>query len=115
MALHFLILYVPFLSVSIEPESQCLYRHLTDLECLLLSQSLFQITPLNWQEWKAVLWISAPVILIDEVLKYITLLRGEKRNHPYGQRQHALTNPTLYLSRTRFKGKARVKDYPTTP
>lgn len=45
MVLHFGILYTPFL------------------------QGLFGIVPLNWDEWKAVLIISAPVILIDEVLK----------------------------------------------
>ncbi|NXD32181.1 ATC1 ATPase, partial [Spelaeornis formosus] len=49
MALHFMILYVPFF------------------------RTLFQITPLNWAEWKAVLWISAPVILIDEVLKWVSI------------------------------------------
>lgn len=47
MALHFALLYIPVL------------------------QSLFSILPLNWLEWKAVLLISAPVILIDEVLKAI--------------------------------------------
>jgi len=58
MALHFAIVYVPFL------------------------QSLFQVAPLNWEEWKAVFGISAPVMygphvgmtngsLIDEVLKLI--------------------------------------------
>ncbi|KAI0013477.1 calcium-transporting ATPase sarcoplasmic/endoplasmic reticulum type [Xylariaceae sp. FL0662B] len=47
MALHFALLYTPFL------------------------QSLFSILPLNWTEWKAVLIISAPVIFIDEVLKFI--------------------------------------------
>ncbi|KAI0389359.1 putative calcium P-type ATPase [Xylariaceae sp. FL0594] len=47
MALHFALLYIPFL------------------------QSLFSIVPLDWNEWKAVLYISAPVILIDEVLKAI--------------------------------------------
>ncbi|KAJ5328531.1 hypothetical protein N7452_008921 [Penicillium brevicompactum] len=46
MALHFAILYIPFL------------------------QSLFSILPLDWNEWQAVLVISAPVILIDEVLKF---------------------------------------------
>jgi hypothetical protein len=81
----------------------------------MLLQSLFQITPLNWQEWKAVLWISAPVVLIDETLKYISLIRGEKNKDRYRQPQHTLTNPTLYLPRTRFQGKSRVKDYPTTP
>ncbi|OAA64450.1 endoplasmic reticulum calcium P-type ATPase [Niveomyces insectorum RCEF 264] len=46
MALHFALLYTPFL------------------------QTLFSILPLNWNEWKAVLVLSAPVILIDEVLKF---------------------------------------------
>ncbi|KYK55395.1 putative calcium P-type ATPase [Drechmeria coniospora] len=45
MALHFALLYTPFL------------------------RTLFAILPLNWTEWKAVLVISAPVILLDEVLK----------------------------------------------
>ncbi|KFA64127.1 hypothetical protein S40285_00796 [Stachybotrys chlorohalonatus IBT 40285] len=47
MALHFALLYTPFL------------------------QSLFGILPLDTTEWKAVLFISAPIILIDEVLKMI--------------------------------------------
>lgn len=48
MALHFMILYVPFFT------------------------KLFVIVPLNQEEWYAVLWISIPVIIIDEVLKFIT-------------------------------------------
>ncbi|PPQ68498.1 hypothetical protein CVT26_003437 [Gymnopilus dilepis] len=48
MALHFMILYVPFFT------------------------TLFAITPLNWVEWKAVLLISVPVLLIDEVLKFVS-------------------------------------------
>ncbi|KAI8376238.1 Ca-transporting ATPase [Radiomyces spectabilis] len=48
MALHFMILYVPFFT------------------------SLFAIVPLNFEEWKAVLWISFPVIVLDEALKWIT-------------------------------------------
>jgi Ca2+ transporting ATPase len=36
-------------------------------------QALFAITPLNWAEWKAVLYLSAPVIVIDEVLKFISV------------------------------------------
>jgi len=47
MALHFMILYVDVLSV------------------------VFQITPLNLEEWVAVVKISFPVILIDELLKFI--------------------------------------------
>lgn len=48
MVLHFMILYVPFFT------------------------KLFAIVPLNTEEWIAVLWISLPVIVIDEVLKFIT-------------------------------------------
>ncbi|KIX07550.1 calcium-translocating P-type ATPase, SERCA-type [Rhinocladiella mackenziei CBS 650.93] len=47
MALHFAILYTPFL------------------------QTLFSIEPLNYTEWTTVLWISAPVIVLDEVLKVV--------------------------------------------
>ncbi|KAI6249628.1 Calcium-transporting ATPase sarcoplasmic/endoplasmic reticulum type [Erysiphe necator] len=47
MALHFILLYVPIL------------------------RTLFSIVPLNWMEWRAVLIISAPVIIIDEGLKLI--------------------------------------------
>jgi len=48
MALHFMILYVPFFT------------------------QLFAITPLNWEEWQAVLYLSAPVLILDEVLKFIS-------------------------------------------
>lgn len=57
MALHFILLYTPVL------------------------QTLFQITPLNWNEWNAVLLISAPVLLIDEVLKWmerVFVVAGQK-------------------------------------
>ncbi|KAI9232383.1 MAG: calcium-transporting ATPase [Podila humilis] len=48
MALHFMILYVPFFS------------------------NLFMILPLNVEEWKAVVYISLPVIFIDELLKFVS-------------------------------------------
>jgi Ca2+ transporting ATPase len=47
MALHFALLYVPFL------------------------QGLFSVVPLNWNEWKAVLYISLPIIPLDEGLKWL--------------------------------------------
>ncbi|KAI9508835.1 Ca-transporting ATPase [Russula earlei] len=48
MVLHFVILYVPFFT------------------------SMFAIAPLDWIEWRAVLFLSAPVLLIDEGLKLLT-------------------------------------------
>merc|ERR1712142_538212 len=47
MALHFLILYAPFM------------------------KSIFRVTPLNYTEWKAVLKFSLPVLLVDEALKFV--------------------------------------------
>jgi len=46
--LHFCILYIPFLS------------------------KIFVIVPLNFEEWMGVLAISFPVIIIDEILKFIS-------------------------------------------
>ncbi|KAK0429506.1 hypothetical protein QR680_011410 [Steinernema hermaphroditum] len=51
MSLHFIILYVDIMA------------------------TIFQITPLCWAEWVAVLKISLPVVLLDELLKFIS------RNH----------------------------------
>lgn len=48
MALHFLILYAPFM------------------------KAIFRVTPLNYTEWKAVLYFSVPVIFLDEILKLIS-------------------------------------------
>ncbi|RIB04097.1 calcium-transporting ATPase [Gigaspora rosea] len=48
MALHFMILYIPFFT------------------------KLFDIVPLNQEEWIAVVMMSFPVIIIDEVLKFIS-------------------------------------------
>ncbi|KAI6188657.1 Calcium-transporting ATPase [Aphelenchoides besseyi] len=55
MSLHFVILYVDIMS------------------------TIFQITPLSLAEWVAVLKISVPVILLDEVLKYIARNYIEQR------------------------------------
>lgn len=73
MALHFAILYVPFL------------------------RDLFVITPLNWDEWKAVLAFSAPVLVIDEACKWITrnyvsppedtLVEGDKGGKGKGEKK----------------------------
>lgn len=42
---------------------------------------IFQVTPLSWHQWVVVLKISAPVVLLDEVLKYIA------RNHLEGEEE----------------------------
>lgn len=36
-------------------------------------QEIFSIAPLNWEEWKAVLYLSAPVLVLEEVLKFISV------------------------------------------
>ncbi|KAJ3672799.1 hypothetical protein LUZ60_006173 [Juncus effusus] len=33
---------------------------------------LFSVTPLSWSEWKMVLYLSFPVVIIDEVLKFFS-------------------------------------------
>jgi Cation transporting ATPase, C-terminus len=55
MSLHFMILYVPFF------------------------QTLFAIEALGWEEWNAVLLISAPVLLVDEILKAVSRLYSWKQ------------------------------------
>jgi len=47
MGLHFMIMEIEFLA------------------------AVFQITPLNLEEWMAVLKISFPVVLLDETLKFV--------------------------------------------
>ena len=54
MGLHFMILYVPVLS------------------------SLFSIVPLNGEEWLAVILISLPIILIDEIMKLVSRIRQRR-------------------------------------
>ncbi|KAJ0967694.1 hypothetical protein J5N97_024611 [Dioscorea zingiberensis] len=57
MFLHVLILYVKPLSV------------------------LFSVTPLSWAEWMVVLYLSFPVIIIDEVLKFFSRSSRGRRFH----------------------------------
>ncbi|KAK6390524.1 hypothetical protein LTR95_019678, partial [Oleoguttula sp. CCFEE 5521] len=59
MVLHFALLYTPIL------------------------QGVFGIVPLGWEEWKVVLVWSAPIIVIDEVLKWMErtyFMETTKRN-----------------------------------
>lgn len=86
MSLHFMILYVPFFTVSpIGFVFVCFDRWSSlcrdyvgskqhrDTNPRFLPQKIFAITPLNWAEWKAVLWLSAPVLVLDEVLKFVSV------------------------------------------
>jgi len=41
------------------------------VKSVVFVQAVFQITPLNVPEWIAVLKISFPVIIIDELLKLV--------------------------------------------
>ena len=54
MTLHCLILYVPWLAET------------------------FAVAPLSFGEWRAVLLFSFPVVLVDEVLKFITRKHGDR-------------------------------------
>ncbi|XP_057852487.1 calcium-transporting ATPase 3, endoplasmic reticulum-type [Cryptomeria japonica] len=63
MILHMLILYVQPLAV------------------------LFSVTPLSFTEWKMVFWLSFPVILVDEVLKFFSRnLKGKRFNFRFRRR-----------------------------
>lgn len=53
-AMHFLILYVDFLA------------------------DMFNVTPLDWNEWMVVMGFSLPVIIIDEILKFVGRGMSEK-------------------------------------
>ena len=55
MGQHLMILYVPFF------------------------QPVFGVAPLDGSEWALVLYVSVPVILIDELLKLITRLKDPSR------------------------------------
>lgn len=36
-------------------------------------QEIFSVAPLNWEEWKAVLYLSAPILVLEEILKFISV------------------------------------------
>lgn len=73
MSLHFLILEVDFLS------------------------AVFQITPLNLEEWLAVLKLSFPVILIDETLKFVARKFTDGKN-PFSQLYIMVAVWALYIA-----------------
>ena len=54
-------------------------RH-TWLTAMSLLQTVFQITPLTIEEWAAVLKISFPVILLDEMLKFVARKYTDGKN-----------------------------------
>lgn len=46
--------------------------------------AMFSVTPLSWAEWKMVLWLSAPIILVDELLKAVSRVSRVGRGKPNG-------------------------------
>ena len=71
--LHFVILYVEILSVSrslFENRLMEFYIHF-QFYYLFFYQTVFQVTPLNGEEWLTVMKFSIPVVLLDETLKFI--------------------------------------------
>uniref|UniRef100_A0A8C8CVU6 Calcium-transporting ATPase n=1 Tax=Oncorhynchus tshawytscha TaxID=74940 RepID=A0A8C8CVU6_ONCTS len=67
MALHFLILYVDPLPVSM-CVCECIWHNFVNNNKILV---VFQIRPLSWPQWVVVLKMSLPVIFMDEALKFL--------------------------------------------
>lgn len=66
-------------------------------------QSVFSVTPLNGEEWFAVMKMSIPVVLLDEVLKFIArkYIDGTKENI---NAQGVIIAWTLYLAYIWYSG-----------
>ena len=56
-------------------------------------QGVFQITPLNWTEWFAVICFSIPVIFLDECLKYLSRSLGMEGSTPEEHPSHLSLSP----------------------
>lgn len=84
--LHFVILYVEVLSVSIARSwkklSSLVLHNTYWCRVTLCPQAVFQVTPLSIDEWVTVMKFSVPVVLLDEVLKFVArkISDGEKRS-----------------------------------
>jgi Ca2+-transporting ATPase len=61
---HFVVLYTPFIA------------------------SVFSVTPLDWHDWKLVLYFSLPVILVDEALKLYGRWLNKRRIQSSGKALH---------------------------
>eukprot|EP00730_Choanoeca_flexa_P004013 TRINITY_DN11572_c0_g2_i2.p1 TRINITY_DN11572_c0_g2~~TRINITY_DN11572_c0_g2_i2.p1 ORF type:complete len:1043 (+),score=353.64 TRINITY_DN11572_c0_g2_i2:56-3184(+) len=73
LALHFVILYVPFLA------------------------SLFQLQPLNGEEWAYVMYLSVPVLLLDEILKLYARMTDSKLEHVSGSRNASIVRQWVFV------------------
>jgi Ca2+ transporting ATPase len=54
---------------------------------LFLFQTVFQITPLSCEQWMVVMKFSLPVILLDELLKWVArnYSDGKEKGYTYGE------------------------------
>jgi P-type Ca2+ transporter type 2C len=61
--------------------------------------NIFGLAPLSWTEWKAVLAFASPIVILEEVLKYIGRHKGELKEAAYRRlreaRAHAPTAPVM--------------------
>lgn len=73
------------------------------LHCFILyvppAAAMFSVTALHASEWLAVLWLSFPVILVDEVLKYITRWASFPSCRCAVKASGRLAGACIYLSR----------------